>query len=791
MNLKRDVFRRNAERESHCVNQPAGRSFFYRFRWWIVGVALSSFIPTIFWALAALGTNTNKVADWLPATTHEMRQFHWFRDVFEGDELLVVTWPGCTVDDPRLDILADVVARPLPGLDGRPQNWFSWVRTGRSVLQELTTEPLSLSRSEALRRMANWAVGYDGATSCAILKVGPAGRNDRHSAVAAVQRAAIEHCRLSPSELRIGGTTFDSVAIDDESEASLRLILLLSLCVGIATSVIFVRNIRFVCLILVTAGLCEAWSLAIVWFSGANMDLVLVMMPILIGILAVSAAIHQLNYYADECLHRGIPGAAGRALRQSWRPALFSCVTTSIGLLSLLVSDVVPVRKFGFFSAVGIGVSLIVIFCFLPAALECWPGVGRRTSIPLVDERAKDRRRYRRSWARLFARTAIRRYGLILGTCVCLTPLLLYGTEQIRTSVKLQDMFSPRSTVIQNYRWIESNIGPLIPVEIVVRFRNDSTLTLADRLKTVEQVRTAVDAIDKVGGTISAATFAPAISDGGGARQIAERRIILRALERRKPRLIETRYLATTENEELWRISARVETFNDIDYGQFLDQLRAVVDPLIANANQKPGAEVGALVTGGIPTFYLVQRQLLNDLRSSFGAAFLAIAIVLSIAMRSLRAGLVTMVPNVLPVLIVFGIMGLAGIVVDLGSMLTISTALGISVDNELHFFHWFRHALNRGYERRRALLTAYRHCGRSMAQTAIICCLGMLVFTLSPFTPIARFGGLMSTLIFLAMAGDQLLLPALLVSPLGNFFRFRRKSGLSQTSAPSPQSHP
>jgi len=754
-------------------------SRFRRFRWWIVAAALVSFLPAVYYAVLALGTSANKVADWLPPSNPEIRRITWFRELFEGDEILVVSWDGCTLDDPRLDALAEAVVEPLPGIEGRTQRWFSWARTGRSVLGELTTEPLSLTRPEALRRMEGWTVGPDGRQSCALLKVSEAGRNDRHSAVAAVKYAARERCGLLPEELRIGGSTFDSVAIDSESKGSLRILLGLSLAAAIVTSLVFIRSPRLVCLILVTAGLCEAWSLAIVRLSGTNMDLVLVMMPILVGILAVSASIHQLNYYLNECERRGLDGAPARALRNSWKPAAFSCFTTSLGLLSLLISDVAPVRKFGLFSAIGIAVSLVFIFFFLPAALECWPAATRSGSAGSPSaERTLSRRAYRRSWARLFARGAVRHYGRILAIVVVATPLLIYGTGRIHTSVKLQDMFSPHSTVTKNYLWLESNIGPLVPVEIVVRFDVRSTSTLADRMKLVEKVRTTVDAVDKIGATISACTFTPPLPVGGGARQAAERRIILRKLEAAKPRLTALHYLATTADAEFWRVSARVETFNDLDYGELLDQLRSAIEPLIAVADKKTGEDVEVIVTGGIPAIYVVQRQLLYDLRSSFGAAFLSIALVLSVALRSVRAGLVTMIPNVMPVLVVFGIMGLVDVVVDLGSMMTISTALGISVDNELHFFHWFRRSLNQGRGRRRALLSAYRRCGRPMAQTAVICCLGMLVFMFSPFTPVSHFGSLMSSLIALAMLGDQVLLPALLVSPLGSFFQQRTKTG-------------
>lgn len=747
-------------------------SFLLRHARWIVWTGLLSFVPAVVLALQSLGTAANKADEWLPATMPEMTELRWFYQVFEGDEILVVSWEGCTLDDARLDALAEAAVQPLPGLDGRRAVWFNWARTGRSVLRDLTSEPLELSRAEALQRMSGWIIGPDGRTSGAVLKVSLEGKDDRHSAVAAMEQIALERCGLTRGQLHVGGSTIDTVAIDDESKGSLYLLLLLSGIVAFVASVVFLRDLRLVCLILATAALCEAWSLAAVRLAGAHLDLVLAMMPVLVGILAVSGCIHQLNYYVEERIHGGVEGAAIRALRHSRKPAAFSCLTSSLGLLSLLVSDVAPVRKFGFFSALGIGISLVVLLLFLPAALELWRAPIRVSLPSTAEDRAARSRQYRHSWVRLFARTSIRYYVWILGACVVVAPPLLYGVANIRTSIKLQDMFSPKSTVIQDYRWLEAHIGPLVPVEIILRFDRASTSTMGARLKLTEEVRATVEALDRVGGTISAGTFAPSIPAGGGARQTALRRIMLRKLEDAKPRLIALRYLAATEHEEIWRISARIETFNDLDYGIFLDRLRSAVDPLIAAANQRPGERVTAVVTGSIPMVYVVQRQLLEDLAASFGAAFASIALVLSFGLRSLRAGLITMIPNALPVLIVFGVMGLCGIVVDLGSMMTISTALGISVDNELHFFYWFRTSLNRGCDRRRALLTAYRYCGRSMAQTAVICGLGMVVFFFSPFTPVSRFGTLMATLIAIAMIGDQLLLPALLVSPLGSFFR-------------------
>ena len=103
--------------------------------------------------------------------------------------------------------------------------------------------------------------------------------------------------------------------------------------------------------------------------------------------------------------------------------------------------------------------------------------------------------------------------------------------------------------------------------------------------------------------------------------------------------------------------------------------------------------------------------------------------------------------------------------------MMTASAAMGIAVDDTLHFLVWFRRGLRQGLSRSRAVRFAYGHCATAMAQTSLICGLALLVFLVSPFAPIARFGVVMGLMLGLALVGDLLLLPALLVGRWGSLF--------------------
>ena len=175
-----------------------------------------------------------------------------------------------------------------------------------------------------------------------------------------------------------------------------------------------------------------------------------------------------------------------------------------------------------------------------------------------------------------------------------------------------------------------------------------------------------------------------------------------------------------------------------------------------------------------IPLIYKAQRELFNDLFESFLYAFCFISLMMVAVLRSLRAGLLSMAPNVFPALVVFGFMGWSGLLVEIGSVMTASAALGIAVDDTFHFLTWFRRGDRAGMSRHDALRFAYQHCARAMINTTVICGSGLLVFSLSTFMPIVHFAWLMATLLAAALVGDLIFLPALLAGPLGRVFQKR-----------------
>jgi len=221
----------------------------------------------------------------------------------------------------------------------------------------------------------------------------------------------------------------------------------------------------------------------------------------------------------------------------------------------------------------------------------------------------------------------------------------------------------------------------------------------------------------------------------------------------------------------------------------------------IAEPNQDVIATnaIGVVYTGVVPVVYKAQRTLLTSLTESIGLAFILIAAVMVLLLNpgnlptdwmrpsnlfdGLMAGMVAMIPNVFPVIMVFGVMCHLGLEIDIGTMMTASVAMGVAVDDTIHFLAWFRTNLAKGMTRIDAVIETYRRVGPAMTQTTIVGGLGLFVFALSTFTPTQRFGSLMLVMLATALVGDMILLPALLAGPAGRWFKCNHQKKTDNTS--------
>ncbi|MEQ8791571.1 MAG: MMPL family transporter [Pirellulaceae bacterium] len=773
---------------------------------------------------------------------------------------------------------------------------------------------------------------------------------------------AIGECNISADELKLGGPPVDNVAIDEEGTVTLVSLISYSALVGFVLAYISFRSFKVTMMVFFVGGVSAITSLSLVWWSSviwpespySTVDAILLSMPSLVYVLGLSGAVHIVNYYREAAQEDGPAGAPEKAVSHGWWPCTLAAFTTALGLVSLCTSNILPIRKFGLFSAVGTMATLALLFTFLPAALQMWAPFHKRRRDGSDEPAIKESRLHAlvfRFWERVGG-YVVGNYALVLVVCLVVMFAFGAGLFSVNTSVQLLKLFDGDAKIIQDYEWLETHLGKLVPMELIVKVDKDMLqptneelaaksergernpqqeryqLNFLERLEIAENVGLEVERAFGEQGTgvlgrgLRASTFLEDLPDPSAisltSSEAIKRTGLKGKLEENRDQLLASDYVRVDKEDggELWRVSLRLGALNDVDYGQFVGELKRVVEPVMSayryrdkilhvvdeqndnngfskgmvlvlgayppteeedaaesNAEQteiqpttifarvlngllvnagvykvnwhdpqkstttfntsddwakalsqfdcvvvardegydldfinkhaknvllaedhqfdpasdmptcakRDDTTVACIYTGVVPIVYKAQRTLLESLVNSIALAFVMIAVVMMFLLRNGKlsplnfmnpsAGLISMLPNVFPVIIIFGAMGHLGVLIDIGTMMTASVAMGVAVDDTIHFLTWFRKGIAQGLSRQDAIRKAYGHVATAMTQTTLIGGLGLSVFALSTFTPTQGFGIMMLCLLATALVGDLVLLPALLASPLGAFF--------------------
>ena len=759
-------------------------------------------------AIKAKSNNRNDVKGWLPAEYQETQTYRFFRQNFQGEEFILVSWEGCTMTDPRLEMLARKLLPP-PEEASRIERplYFKTAQTGPRAVARMCQEPLNLEREEAISRLTGAIIGpppagiaagaagddLDFRKTCLVLTLADMARSNLHGAIDEIRKVATAECGIPDSAIHMGGPPVDNVSIDKAGQTSVTILFGLSLVVGFFVSWFSLKSKTLVAMVIASGVYSMFASLALVWYSGYPVDAILLTMPSLVYVATTSGAIHLANYYRDQLAETGVQeGAAGRAVHHALLPLSLATGTTAIGLATLAVSELVPIRMFGIFSAAGVLVSFVILVTFMPAALELFPPKLRIGKLA-DDEQAAGWKPIESSrwWA--VGEWITRHHALATAACLLVMAAIGYGMTRVESSVQLMRLFSRKAQIRTDYAWLESHLGPLVPMEILVRIDEKCPLNFLERMELVDEIQREIGGLGEVGSSLSTVTFGRSLdmaSGGEGLRAKLARSTLNKSLMRHRNDFLAGDYLreatvtaadGSSHSQELWRISARVSAIQEVDYALFKADLQKKIDPVLTRLDSEGVDGVTVNYTGLVPLVYKAQHSLLENLKIGFVFDFAIIVAVMIVLCRAFSAGLVLLLPAAFPAILVFGGLGWANalskwlqtgnVFIDIGSVMAPSVALGVTVDDVVHFMLWFRRGIADGLDRRQATMLAYKGCARAMYQSWGVIGLGLSVFSLSPFGPTQRFGHMMLAMLTIALVGNLVLMPAILSGPLGAVF--------------------
>jgi predicted RND superfamily exporter protein len=513
-------------------------------------------------------------------------------------------------------------------------------------------------------------------------------------------------------------------------------------------------------------------TLGLMAASGVPLKLPTQILPSFLLAVGVGASVHILAIFYRRFDSTGDrQDALAYAMGHSGLAVAMTGLTTAGGLISFATADIAPIADLGFFASTGVMASLFYTVVLLPALISLLPLKARRPARgpgrPTLLDRALSG----------IGDFATGRPVLILAVSAALLALSIAGAARIRFSHNVLGWLDERLGVRVATEKIDSELRGSISMEVVLDTGRTNGLYEPDTLKALDRLGesaksyTAGDVF--VGKTLSVADILKEIH-----RALNEDRQEFYAIPEDRE-LIAQEFLlfensGSDDLEDVVdsqfskaRFTLKVPFLDAIAYGRFMKDIEG-------RFHETFGDDVRITVTGLLPLLSRTLYNVMLSMAKSYVIAAVVITLLMLLLIGELRLGLLSMVPNLAPIVLTLGIMGWFGLPMDMFTMLVGSIAIGLAVDDTIHFMHNFRRYFAETGDVREAVHRTLQGTGRAMLVTSCVLSLGFFIFMLSSMNNLFRFGLLTGLTIVFALLADYFIAPALmaLAAPA------RRKTG-------------
>ena len=562
-------------------------------------------------------------------------------------------------------------------------------------------------------------------------------------------------------DIRISGMpyirTLNAQNIQDE-------ILLFVVGALLITAVIFFfffRSFRatFITLLVVIIGV--TWAFGFIGWFRYEITVLSALIPPLIIVIGVPNAVFLINKYQQEIKKHGNQAKSlQRVISKIGNATLMTNITTASGFATFVFVKSNLLREFGILASVNIISIFILALLIIPIIYSFMP-------LPKKKHLNHLERRWIENVVNWMEKTVKeQRIGIYFATVFCII-LGIIGIYQIRVSGSLIEDMPKSLAFYKDIKFFENEFGGIMPLEILIDTKKDKGVMKLSTLKKMEKINENIESFPELSKSISVINLV---------------KYSKQAYYKGNPKY----YQLPTSQEQSYIFSytknsdsnasmlntyvdstgryARMTTFmKDVGSDKMdiiQERLKAVIDKEFSSE------KYDVSLTGKALVFIKGTNYLIKNLVFSLSLAIVLIALFMAWMFRSPQMILISLLPNILPLLITAGLMGFFNIPIKPSTILVFSIAFGISVDDTIHFLAKYRQELIANKWRiKPSVYAALRETGVSMFYTSIVLFFGFLVFTLSSFGGTIALGGLVSVTLLLAMVSNLLLLPSLLLT--------------------------
>jgi hypothetical protein len=500
-------------------------------------------------------------------------------------------------------------------------------------------------------------------------------------------------------------------------------------------------------------------TLGLMAITGTSFKAQTQILPSFLLAVGTASSIHILSMFYKRFDETGLKRQSiADAMAHSAAPVLMACITTAVGLMSFSGAEVLPIAELGIFSGVGILVSLLYTLVMTPALLALLPVKSGKQKTSSAGKIGRILER--------IARFSITYPRMIVAVCVVGLFISIVGLSRLSVYNNFLEWFPPSEPVRQGIEKIDAQLKGVSTLEMVIDTGRENGLYDPQLLQTLDALSHEVQSI-RHNNIVSEKTLSiadivkeinQALNEGNPEYYLIpnDRNLIAQELL-----LFES--TGTDDLEDIvdsqfsqTRMSIKFNWSDSTSINEYATRVRALFE-------QRLPGDYGVHETGSITIYSHIAVATIDSMQRSYLLAVILISVLMVLFVGNLKIGLIAMIPNLLPIFMTMGAMGFLGFPLDLFTMYIGSIAIGLAVDDTLHFLHGFNRFHRQTGSTSQAIVLTFRTTGRAIFVTSLVLAGGFFIYILSTMGNISRFGILTGTTIVLALVADFVLTPAIL----------------------------
>lgn len=500
------------------------------------------------------------------------------------------------------------------------------------------------------------------------------------------------------------------------------------------------------------------WIIGFMGWVREPLNILLTILPSIMFVVSMSDVIHLVSKYLELLREDKSKFEAIKiSFKEIGMATFLTSLTTSIGFFSLVFVNVIPIQTFGLYVGIGVLMAFVLTFSTLPFLFYY-------TNTPKVIKN-KSRNFWLPVMRNAFLYTLRNRKWLpwfSLGVIA----VFAFGATKITTNNYIMDDIKEDVSMKQDFNYFDANFGGVRPFELAITLKDtNQTFWDIEILMDIERIEmylkdsVGVDLKSSLVQTLSILNRASHAGDTAYFR-VPEKKSSLRKLKRmikiaEEGQLVR---LFLNEPETITRISGTIPDWGNIESTKRNKALKSFI------ASEINADNLEFTITGSAHLLDKNMSYMSTSLVQGLAFATLVVALIMGLLYRSLRIVVISIIPNLIPLLIIAGIMGYFGINLKITTAIVFTISFGIAVDDTIHFLSKFKLELNQGKSVIYALKRTYLSTGKAIVLTSAILCSGFLLLLFSDFLGTFYLGLMISITLLFAVLADLFLLPLLLL---------------------------